>query len=49
MQNIDLMDRLGVEKWMELNAKLQTKKNVLRKLLSAKGVLKREGQNAYDK
>lgn len=31
------------------NAKLQQKKNVLRKMLREKGVLKREGRNTYDK
>lgn len=31
------------------NAKLQQKKSALRKMLKAKGVLKREGNNAYDK
>lgn len=31
------------------NAKLQQKKSALRKILKAKGVLKREGNNAFDK
>ena len=34
---------------LELNAKLQTKKNALRKLLKEKGVLKKGGVNKYDK
>lgn len=33
----------------QLNAKLQQKKNLLRKSLAKKGVLKREGNNAFDK
>lgn len=33
---------------LELNAKLQQKKNALRKALKAKGVLKKEGNNNYD-
>ena len=33
---------------LELNAKLQQKKNALRKSLKAKGVLKKEGNNNYD-
>lgn len=39
----------GFEKWLEYNAKLQKKKNKLRKALKEKGVLKREGHNDYDK
>lgn len=34
---------------LELSAKLQQKKNALRKALKAKGILAREGQNTYDK
>lgn len=36
------------EKWLELNAKLQKKKNALRKTLKEKGILKRAGENDYD-
>ena len=43
------LDSLGIEKWLELNAKLQQKKNALRKALSEKGILKREGNNTFDK
>lgn len=35
-------------KWLELNAKLQKKKNALRKTLKEKGILKRAGENDYD-
>lgn len=34
---------------LELNAKLQTKKNALRKALKEKGVLKKGGTNTFDK
>ena len=35
--------------WLGLNAKLQQKKNKLRKALREKGVMKKEGVNTYDK
>lgn len=35
--------------WLELNAKLQKKKNNLRKALKEKGVLKKGGNNTFDK
>lgn len=35
--------------WLGLNAKLQQKKNKLRKALKEKGVMKKEGVNTYDK
>ena len=41
--------QIAPEKWLELNAKLQQKKRSLREELSQRGVLKREGNNAYDK
>ena len=44
-----MITRLDPEKWLELNAKLQKKKSALRKELSERGVLKREGNNTYDK
>lgn len=46
--NKDLKKLLGIEKWLELNAKLQTKKNIARDILVKKGVLKKEGKNDYD-
>lgn len=43
------IELLGAEKWLELNSKLQKKKNALRKSLAKKGVQKREGKNDFDK
>lgn len=37
------------KEWLELNAKLQQKKNLLRKSLKAKGVLKKGATNTFDK
>ena len=37
------------KQWLELNARLQQKKNALRKLLKDKGVLRREAKNTFDK
>lgn len=42
-------ENLAPEEWLELNSKLQQKKNALRKALHQKGVLKKEGENKYDK
>lgn len=42
------MLNLENEKWLELNAKLQQKKNDLRKKLKEKGVLQKGGKNDYD-
>lgn len=44
-----MLDKLDIEKWLELNAKLQQKKNALRKTLKKKGILKKEGHNESDK
>ena len=44
-----MLEKLEVKEWLELNAKLQKKKNELRKKLKEKGILKREGNNTYDK
>lgn len=35
--------------WYEMNGKLQKKKNSLRSILAQKGMLKREGNNTFDK
>lgn len=43
------LDNLTIETWLDLNAKLQQKKNALRKALKEKGVLKKGGVNNYDK
>lgn len=40
-----MFEEMGNDKWLELNAKLNQKKNELRKALKAKGFLKREGNN----
>ena len=42
------LDNLEPKTWLELNAKLQAKKNALRKDLKNKGILKKGGQNDYD-
>lgn len=39
---------LEPEKWLELNARLQQKKNSVRKELNKKGVLKKQGHNDFD-
>lgn len=44
----ELLEYLGVEECLKLNAKLQTKKNKLRKALKEKGVLKKGKQNSFD-
>lgn len=44
-----MIDKLDIKEYLTLNAKLQTKKNNLRKKLSEKGVLKKEGNNTFDK
>lgn len=43
------LENINVESALELNAKLQQKKNTLRKALKEKGVLKKGGTNTYDK
>lgn len=42
------LDNLEPKTWLELNAKLQAKKNALRKDLKNKGILKKGGQNDFD-
>lgn len=37
------------DKWYSLNAQLQKKKNAIRKELKERGVLKKEGNNTYDR
>lgn len=44
-----MIDGLEAKEWLELNAKLQQKKNNLRKSLKEKGVLKKGAVNEYDK
>lgn len=43
-----MISNLESEKWLELNAKLQQKKNALRKKLKEKGVLQNSGKNDFD-
>ena len=44
-----MIENLEVKEWLEFNAKLQQKKNELRKELKEKGVLKKGATNEYDK
>lgn len=44
----DLKELLGIEKWLELNAKLAQKKNKARKELVKMGTLEKKGENKYD-
>lgn len=44
----NLKELLGIEKWLELNAKLSQKKNKARNSLTEMGVLKKKGKNTYD-
>ena len=43
------LENLTIETWLDLNAKLQKKKNTLRKTLKEKGVLKNGGTNTFDR
>lgn len=43
-----MLEQLETKTWLELNAKLQQKKNALRKELKEKGILKRGAKNDYD-
>lgn len=43
-----MINNLGIDKWLELNAKLQQKKNALRKDLKEKGILKKDKTNDFD-
>ena len=44
-----MLEKLEVKEWLELNAKLQQKKNKVRKALKEKGVLPRGAVNTFDK
>lgn len=44
-----MLEKLEIKDWLQLNAQLQAKKNSLRQMLKEKGILKREGNNTYDK
>lgn len=43
-----MIDRLPIEMWLTLNAKLQQKKNLLRAALNEKGVMKKDKENGFD-
>lgn len=43
------LESLEIKEWLGLNAKLQSKKNSLRKALKEKGVLQKQGKNEYDR
>lgn len=43
-----MIELLGAEKWLELNAVLQQKKNALRQDLKERGVLKKDKTNDFD-
>lgn len=45
----NLLEKLDVKEWLDLNAKLQKKKNTLRKALKEKGILKKGATNDFDK
>lgn len=42
------LEKLEIKEWLQLNAKLQQKKNALRKKLKEKGVMKKDGKNNFD-
>lgn len=43
-----MISRLEPKEWLELNSKLQQKKNALRKSLKEKGILQKGGKNDFD-
>lgn len=43
-----MLDKLEIKEWLSYNAKLQSKKNALRKLLKEKGVLQKDSMNTFD-
>lgn len=45
----EMLTQLNPQEFLSLNAKLQKKKNALRKELAERGVLKREGNNTFDR
>lgn len=44
----EILAKLEPKEWLELNAKLQAKKNALRKALKEKGILPKGAENKYD-
>jgi len=47
--NQNIVESIDAKTWLDLNAKLQKKKNALRKSLKEKGVLKKGAKNEFDK
>ena len=43
-----MLEKLEIKEWLDLNSKLQKKKNELRKALKEKGILKKGAKNNYD-
>lgn len=44
-----MLEQLNIEQWLELNAKLQQKKNALRNTLKEMGVMAKDKTNGFDK
>ena len=44
-----MLEKLEAKEWLELNAKLQKKKNAVRKALKEKGIQKKDGSNDFDR
>lgn len=44
-----MLENLPIEKWLSLNAKLQQKKQNVRRALKEKGVLQKGGENTFDR
>ena len=49
INEIETMNLEHYKMWLDLNSKLQKKKNALRKSLKEKGILKKGGTNIFDK
>lgn len=44
-----MLEKLDINEWLSMNAKLQKKKNALRKTLKDRGILKKGATNDFDK
>ena len=44
----ELFEKLEIKDWLQLNAKLQLKKNLVRRMLKEKGILPKDKQNKFD-
>ena len=49
ISEIERVDDEVIKLWLDLNSKLQQKKHNIRKILKERGILKKGGQNDYDK